>query len=1044
MFDRVTAGLIASAPALSKVNAERLPSLITDGYVKVAVAKSLLDDTEITRDNLFDELRSIGAAQEAIALNLEPGELRAAASYVAASAYRLLANAFPNAEANEPYLTPEGISPRVAAMLLYLSADAAADAAEVADDVIPESDERFGFLVRLLRSLGRGETRAGSTPLPDFSVDFERSASAIGAAVGYHRCARSLSGLLRVLADPNQSGQWEAEQFRQIASDMADDFPVVIQDEERVTTSLFAGPWHLARLLDLAAPAMIAASSAALPTPSGVDPSRWKRVLSRTAKNRPLLWRNHREALDAGLLEPGVSAVLSFPTGAGKSTVSELKVSATTLRGKNVICLAPTLSLIDQLARAFRLAAPEAKVTAQRDADEDLVPKADGTPEIFVMTPESCLSALGFDPSRFGDVGLVVFDEAHLMHSEGEVPSRRSVDASLCFLTLGARFPAADLMLVSAMFANAPELASWLASITGRRAIALNSPWKPTRQARGALVYRSDEIDRLNARLDDAFRAGNSQGAPVAIKREMTAHAFGFFSLRSTWESSQTRDYRLTPLLDSEVPLGVSGHRQTSGSWWLTPNSNQVAARLASAAARSGVKTLVFAQQIGWTVSISREVASASTRRTALTTAEQRLLERAVEVLGDRSALYLTLEEDAVVGSAIPHHGLLLPEERRLHELLYRRADGVPVLVATSTVTQGMNFPSEFVIIASDRRFDPSANSRVRLEAHELLNAAGRAGRAGAHSNALVLVIPGEIVEYDGRANIGSGWGPLQAAFSKSDQCVALSDPIGTLLDDLDDEGERPLTEYLGRRVDSVSDATVGPEMLRRSFAAYSARRNGSDDWIESRISRLAEVISSESTDTWVRQSALISGLPVPDVAYVADRLEAALSESRDLAGWRSWLLTILRMRPSLVQEVLRIGSRAALSGAPQELDEWALSDLLVDHLQVLLPLWMQGATLSQIQLIGIERGLTRADDRLEFARKFVLRVIPDLAYLFTLPSLIHGQRAASEAIEPLTDDHPLTVLARCIELGVDSEFKVALLDSGGGYTRKTAHDSER
>jgi replicative superfamily II helicase len=53
------------------------------------------------------------------------------------------------------------------------------------------------------------------------------------------------------------------------------------------------------------------------------------------------------------------------------------------------------------------------------------------------------------------------------------------------------------------------------------------------------------------------------------------------------------------------------------------------------------------------------------------------------------------------------------------------------LLVATSTLAQGMNLPSEVVIIAGDSRFNQDANRMERLEAHELLNAAGRAGRAG-------------------------------------------------------------------------------------------------------------------------------------------------------------------------------------------------------------------------------------------------------------------------------------------------------------------------
>src|SRR3546814_13403972 len=81
-------------------------------------------------------------------------------------------------------------------------------------------------------------------------------------------------------------------------------------------------------------------------------------------------------------------------------------------------------------------------------------------------------------------------------------------------------------------------------------------------------------------------------------------------------------------------------------------------------------------------------------------------------------------------GGAASHHALLLREERDLHESLFKRADGIDVLFATSTLAQGMNLPSEVVIISGDSRFDSGIDKMQKLEAHELLNAAGRAGRA--------------------------------------------------------------------------------------------------------------------------------------------------------------------------------------------------------------------------------------------------------------------------------------------------------------------------
>lgn len=1040
MFDTVTAAVISSAPELTGVDRARLPALITDAYVKVAVAKSLVRDELIQDDAFFSELRSIAASQEAIALSLESGNLRASAAYVSASAYRVIAEAFGTSAAERSLLKPQQVATQVVSMLLFLAADSAADAAEVAADLVVPDQHEYLPLIQALKRLGSGSPRsplggAGSIPLPETSSD----PITIAAAIGYNQCNSVLSALLIKLVDSD--AEWEAGRFGSIAATMAFDFEASMPHGARLTRSLIAGPWHLARLLDMAEPVVLASSTAAINPPQDVPSDDWRSLVSRVARSRPVLWRNHRAALEAGMLEPGMSAVLAFPTGAGKSTISELKIASAVLRGKNVVCLAPTLSLIDQMSRAIRRTLPDIRVTAQRDVDEELPVNQSEGQEVFVMTPETCLASLGLDVARFGDVGLVVFDEAHLMHVEGGALNRRAVDASLCFLTLVSRFPAADLLLISAMLENADELTEWLSALTGRPAIALDSPWKPTRQARGALIYRSEDLNDLRARLREGYESSTTQGAPVAIRRTMLARPYGFFSLQSTWETTDTRDYRLTPLLSTPIRLATGGNRRTNGEWWLTPNANHVAAQLASAAAASGLKTLVFTQQVTYTSSIAREIAELGTHRTQLTSSERELVDRAAQILGGEDALYLDVDDDAIAASAIPHHGLLLPDERRLHESLFRRTDGVPVLVATSTVAQGMNFPSEFVIIAGDRRFDADSNARMRLEAHELLNAAGRAGRAGAHSNALVLVIPGQVVGYDGARQMDAGWFQLQSAFSRSDQCVALTDPIGAVLNvgQLDDEPL--LLEYLSRRIGRVGDQVVGPNMLRRSLAAFVAMASGDGQAFEARVDLLAAKIEADTSEAWQRQCALISGLPGPDIGYIAERLADTQGFLSDVTAWSHWLLDVVRERPTMVDQVLRVGSRSALTGAPEELGDWdSPGEEVIDAVRDLLPLWMAGATLKQIQAAGIERQLASEDQHLEFARKFVLRVVPDLAYLFSLPALILDQRSTFGLSPELADDDALRYLAQCVELGVDTISKARVLDNDRATTRHQAH----
>ena len=1015
----------------------RLARQITDAYVQLTVTTSLLQNETSPSKELLDDLQSIGAANEAIALAIKDPSLRRAAAYVAACAYAATSNASPQITAHSPLIDANSLSPQVAAVLLFLAADAPADAADIASTINVDESIPLKSLVDLVKRLGRGQVHLDDDR-DVIIVDLDMSPSAIGATVGFSRCEEEMLRVCRVL-DGDTNALADGGTFSAIAADMEFTLPLGGNPAGSEVLNRFTGPWHLARLMEIATPAILASATTRIATPAGLDESAWAQHRARISRRRPVLWRNHREAIDLGLLERGTSAVLAFPTGAGKSTMSELKVIASILDGRNVVCLAPTLSLVDQLARSFRQVAPSATIIAQYDPDDTLPEPPLPGPGIFVMTPESCLAALSFDHQQFGNVGLVMFDEAHLMHTEGQNVTRRSLDASLCFLTLARRFPSADLLLVSAMIANAPELASWLTSVTGRKAVALDSPWKPTRQAKGAVVYQSEDIERLRATLRSDFATTATDATPKATRDKMTAIPLGFFSLEATWESTSTEDYRLTELLTEPVQLGTRGSRRKDGEWWLTPNANVVAARLARAAARSQMKTLVFTHQPTWTASTAAAVNAGSSRRTPLSAVELTMLARINDALGSSSASYLEVENLAVVGDAVPHHGLLLPDERRLHERLFQRANGVPILVATSTVAQGMNFPSELVVIAGDQRYDAASNRNARIEAHELLNAAGRAGRAGAHSNALVLVIPGSVVEYDGQGRIGAGWGDLRDAFSQSDQCLQLGDSIGPLLEHSDSDDNTGLLDYLTRRLDSSTEVSIGPDILRSSFSAHRRRLLGQDDWIETKISSLSEALDAVTAEPWARHCSVMSGVALSDILLIAGQLDDLSEETHDLEAALSWVLDLLMTRPQLLETTLRAGSRAALSGTTDDLDSWADSGrIAVDHLRALVPLWLAGANLFEIQQAGISRGLAKeSDKKLVFARKFVLRVIPDLAYVVSLPALVYNERATFSGAEPLQEGHGLMSLGRCVEFGVDSYEKANLMASRPGMNRR-------
>ena len=87
--------------------------------------------------------------------------------------------------------------------------------------------------------------------------------------------------------------------------------------------------------------------------------------------------------------------------------------------------------------------------------------------DVLVMTPEACLLLCHMEPDRFDDVGLLIFDECHLIHPKTD-GDRRAIDAMLCILGFVRVAPEADIVLMSAMMKNTKEMSDWLTVLTGQ------------------------------------------------------------------------------------------------------------------------------------------------------------------------------------------------------------------------------------------------------------------------------------------------------------------------------------------------------------------------------------------------------------------------------------------------------------------------------------------------------------------------------------------------------------------------------------------------
>lgn len=1038
MFDPITSALISSSPALSGLDLAELPKRLTEAYAEVVASRiSVRSPDGGTPERLaatLSMLRRLSVAHEAYVALLPDRDNRRAAAFVAGSAHQAILVSRQLGEIGFSYLEGYGIAAEVSASLLFLVADAHSDAAESAKRISVNPDrqgEVTGQLLVAIRLLceGRLDTiRRLDEPTLSSDEPADRAVEVLYLELfrGLRRLAARM--LTRIDLAVDQGGIEPPSQFftrvRDAGLEELDDVPSV----EQTVFSSFPGPVHLAKLLLAVDRDLGESALARVPPPDGTDPEGWWPVVRRMARRRPYLWSNHKNAIASGYLAPGVSAVMSFPTGGGKSTLAQLKIASYLLAEKKVVFLAPTHALVDQTTRDLRAVFNTFDIVADIE-DEASVTDLVELPEVIVTTPERCLMLLSSQPDAFADLGLVVFDECHLLHPREDDKSRRSIDAMLSVLNLATIAKDADFLLISAMMRNAREMSDWIGKLTGRSSIPLDVAWKPTRQVRGCVVYQATRIQELDTALAAARKHHpKAVGVPAAVGRELTAQPYGFFSLLQTWATQDRKDYSLFGLVPEAHHLSTG--KSTRGDWYLTPNGNHTSAVLAGASALAGMKTLVFVQTVVNAESAANEIKTElDLAPIALTDDEVASLKLAAMELGGEEFLFLKLDgAGAAFCGAVSHHSLLLREERAAHESLFKRPTGSRVMVATSTVAQGMNFPAEVVLISGDSRFDPDKGRLAQLEAHELLNAAGRAGRAGENSQGFVLVVPSKVVAFDDKANtINRHWMTLQSIFGQSDQCLDIEDPFTDLLDRIHMGTVDGISGYLLSRLPVAAngdDRLSG--LVRKSLAAFQAQRRGDLDWVETRIAtalRARAELSEEGTVDWLETAASLTGVPVPVLSQISALFEGNEEETFPAAIGR--LFDWLDGTPEALFSLLRPENIAGLFGTQfEKLNTNAeRGRVALPVLRSFLTLWMAGAPLSELE----ETYPDKPDmTHLKHGRHFALRLVPDLAFMAGLPGRVRSAKVAASGAEGTVPPY-LETLAAAVKEGSDCPEALAV-----------------
>ncbi len=448
-----------------------------------------------------------------------------------------------------------------------------------------------------------------------------------------------------------------------------------------------------------------------------------------------------RALAEKGLLGSSREAVVvSLPTSSGKTLVAQFRILQALNQFEDrkgwVAYLVPTRTLVNQVTRQLRrdfepLGLVVERVSPAMDIDsveaKVLTESQDEAQfRILVVTPEKfdLMIRQGWEEKIGRPLSLVVVDEAHNIQDP-----TRGLRLELLLATINRECQNAQFLLLTPFIENAGEVARWLGGQNSED-ISIGVDWQPNDRAicivspkdegiiKGqshdySLVLETVHTTRPSIVVDEAFLLG---------KDEALAKTYSQAKDTGTLAAITTRK------LKARGPV-IAMHSRPDYVW-------KLAQKIKSKHSRT----------------ISRDV--------------EFVRDYVAAELGEDFLLVDLLSHGIGV-----HHGGLPEEIRILMEWLFEKGE-LEVLVATTTIAQGVNFPVSGVVMASTHY--PSGKSSQPMPPEDFWNIAGRAGRVSQGQLGIVTVVAKDDEEIQKRKKfINKQTGDLNSALIELAQSAA-------------------------------------------------------------------------------------------------------------------------------------------------------------------------------------------------------------------------------------------------------------------------------
>lgn len=408
--------------------------------------------------------------------------------------------------------------------------------------------------------------------------------------------------------------------------------------------------------------------------------------------------------------------VVTLPTSAGKTRIAEFCILRALSKGQRVVYVTPLRALSAQveatLENTFRplgysissLYGVSGGVSVN---DVDTL----GNCNIVVSTPEKLDFALRNNSSLLDDVGLVIFDEAHMIG-----PNEREVRYEILIQRLLKRSDSNERRIVclSAILPQGEELddyVDWIRKdIEGSH---IQSDWRPTRQRFGEVLWKTNSAE-LNIHVDDT--------ETTWIKN---------FIIQK--KSEKTKRKKPFPDNDNELTIALA--------WRMVDDGNQV---------------LIYCPQRRRVEKLASEICEMHSRGFIDSTVDinNSLLKDTLAIgkewLGEEHPVMKVLRLGVVI-----HHAKLPKAYLNIVEKLIQEKV-CQIIIASPTLSQGLNISASVLIFHGIQKFKEEI-----ISPEEFTNVVGRAGRAFVDIEGLILLPVFEPDTYQGKNKLAS-WKSLR------------------------------------------------------------------------------------------------------------------------------------------------------------------------------------------------------------------------------------------------------------------------------------------